>query len=161
MTTEVDWLISPVLPRGKTVTFDGEVKTGKTELALALALALATGKECMDSPAREPIDVIYLHFDGRANGLPQLLTHLGYEVNQDLSRFHYSAGFDCPPMDNRGNVIRYLVDQYNAKAVFLDRPLWVSVDTKGSFKDEDFSGWTATIKQLKEEGVTIVFIDAG
>lgn len=117
-----DWLIEPVVPRGRQVALWATHKTGKSLITLELAAATATGRPCFGNPARRPVDVIYLDMEMTEDDLHERLDSLDYGSDTDLTHLHYYLLPALPPLDSEPGaaVLIDLVHLHHAQLVVLD-----------------------------------------
>jgi hypothetical protein len=113
------WLLEPLIARGRGHSFFAGAKTGKSELMLAVAVRLATGRTF--DGATDPIDVLYLDFEMAAADVRDRLDALGVGP-EDLAHLHYAHLPSLPPLDtDEGG--RQLVDratELGVGHVFID-----------------------------------------
>lgn len=100
-TTDQEWLLEPILAKGRAHALYAGAKSGKSLLLLELAAALATGKQVLNQPKREPQHVLYIDFEMTASDVRDRLDAFGYSIDDDLSHLHYVllpsiGGLDTP-----------------------------------------------------------------
>lgn len=157
-----DWLVHPILPRGRQVALWARHKTGKSLLTLEIAAALATGRGCMNQPAGDPIDVIYLDMEMTEDDLHERLTDLGYGPEDELDRLHYYLLPSLPALDTDagGWALHALADRHQASAVVIDTMARV---VQGDENDADTyrSFYRCTGMGLKARGISVLRLDHG
>jgi hypothetical protein len=95
----VDWLLEPLIARGRGHALYAGAKTGKSLLMLAACAALATGKPFLRQPAGPPVRILYLDYEMTAADLRERLEGYGYGPDDDLSCLHYALLPSIPPLD--------------------------------------------------------------
>lgn len=155
-----DWILEPLLPRGRGVATYAAPKAGKSLLALDCAAALATGRPCLDQPGGGPIDVLYIDAEMTADDLHERLTDMGYGQGIDLSHLHYHVLPDLAPLDTDagGRELAELAEAYGADLVILDT---VAAVIGGNENDADTyrNYWAYTGRRLKAAGRTVWRLD--
>lgn len=158
--TDDDWLIEPLIARGRGHALYAGAKTGKSYFVLAACAALATGRPFLAKPAGEPAGVLYIDYEMTAPDLRDRLTEYGYGPDDDLSRLHYAllptiAGLDT----ERGG------SDLAASAVALGVSLVVIDTTSRAVEGEENDARTYqdlyrhTGIRLKEAGIAMLRID--
>lgn len=94
-----DWLVEPLIARGRAHAMYAGAKTGKSYLILAVCAALATGRAFLDMPAGDPVDVLYMDYEMTAEDIRARLEEFGYGPDDDLSHLHYVLLPSIPPLD--------------------------------------------------------------
>jgi KaiC/GvpD/RAD55 family RecA-like ATPase len=159
---EEDWLVEPVIPRGRQVVLWAIHKTGKSLLALELAAAAATRWDCFGLPAKDAFDVIYLDMEMTEDDLYDRLTSFGYGPEVDLERLHYYLIPSLPPLDTQAGseVLLGLVERHRAALVVIDTMARViygeenSADTYRAYSQH-------TGLRLRAQGVSVLRLDHG
>lgn len=155
-----EWLVEPILPRGRSIAIYSPAKVGKSLLALDLAVRLATGARVLERQAGCPIDVSYFDQEMMTDDTYERLTDAGYDETSDLGRLHYYQLQPLPPLDTPegGQVICDIVKRDRAELVIIDTQSRVlsgeenSADTMRAF-------YIHTGLPLKAMGVTICRLD--
>lgn len=121
--TGEEWLLEPILARGRAHVVYAPHKVGKSLLSLWAALKLATGDE--------PVVVVYLDYEMGEDDLHERVEDMGYGPDHDLSRLRYALLPSLPPLDtpDGGNALMAIVD--NVQEDWPDHHLVVIVDTTG------------------------------
>ena len=155
-----EWLVEPVVPKGRQVALYSPPKEGKSLAALEWAAAKATGAGVLGSPAGEPVDVVYIDQEMTEDDLRERLDDLGYGPNTDLSHLHYYQLSNLPPLDTKhgGRTLVGIAQRDNA--------CWVVVDTVASSVEgaEDSADtlrafWSYTGLPLKQAGIALLRLD--
>jgi hypothetical protein len=151
---------APILGLGRGHVLYAPSKTGKSLLALELAVAVATGKPFLDMPAQPPRKVLYLDYEMVAADLAERLKAFGYSSQDDLSCLRYVRMPGIQPLDTYAG----------GQAVLSDAVMWgaelVIVDTtaRAVLGEENKSETTRdlyrhTLMLLKQIGVTTLRVD--
>lgn len=117
-----DWIVEPILPRGRSVSTYSPAGSGKSLLCLDVGACKATGKAILDQPAGEPEHVVYFDLEMTEGDLQERLREMGYGPDTDLSHLHYYLLPDLPPLDTAagGAEIRRIAALHDAALVIID-----------------------------------------
>jgi hypothetical protein len=120
--TAPEWLIEPVLPRGRAVAIYSPAGQGKSELGLVLAAGAATGRRTLTRPANEPLTVVYFDFEMTEDDVYDRLDLMGYGPDDNLGHLYYYLLPDLPPLDTAegGAEVRAIAAHHNADTVIID-----------------------------------------
>jgi hypothetical protein len=156
-----DWVAEPVLPKGRMTVFYAPAKQGKSEVALAAALAVATGGPIFGQRNDAgPRDVLYLDYEMTPADLFDRLEQFGADDTTDLSHLHYFSVPSMPPLDTpRGaGTVAELAKRVGAELVVIDT-LGRAVEGEENDNDtyRDFARLTGNA--LKAIGVTVLRTD--
>jgi len=122
----LSFVVPEVLPEGTSVLV-GPPKSGKSLLALDIALAIALGSRALHSAHVEDGAVLYIDLDGSQRGMRQRIEKMlpGYEVEGKMDKLE--SNFHCVgrnfPSANEGGLqaIRDFVLRYpNTKLIVID-----------------------------------------
>lgn len=155
-----DWLLEPVLPRGRSVSLYAGAKSGKSLLTLDMIARLVTGQPVLDRIDPTPVTVVYLDLEMTEADLRERLEDLGYGAAHDLSHLHYYLLPSLPPLDTPagGEALRKIVARHSAELVIIDTTSRVisgeenSADTMRAF-------YAMAVLPLKAAGVTVLRLD--
>jgi 5S rRNA maturation endonuclease (ribonuclease M5)/KaiC/GvpD/RAD55 family RecA-like ATPase len=156
-----DWLVEPLLPRERQVALFAPAKTGKSLLALAAALAVATGQDAFGTGrAAEPMPVLYIDLEMSASDVRERLEDMGHGPSSDLSHLVYILGAAVPPLDTPegGAWLAQAIEEVHPALVVLDTMAGAvggaedSADTYRAFAL--FSG-----RVLRNAGVSVLRLD--
>jgi hypothetical protein len=156
---DAEWLLEPILARGRGHAVWARHKTGKSLVLLWMAAELAR---------RPDVVQIYLDYEMGEDDLYERLAEMGYGPESDLSRLRYALLPSLPPLDTEagGRALLEIVDA--EQAVHPGAELVVFADTLGRAvagpeNDADtfrsFHRYTGL--ELKQRGVTYVRADHG
>jgi hypothetical protein len=158
--TSEDWLIEPILPRGRQIALYAPAKVGKSLLALDLAARAAIGLPIFDQLVGLPIEVVYMDMEMGEDDLFERLDDMGYGAHTDFSRFHYYLLPNLPPMDTAagGEAMVRIVQRHKAKLVVIDTTSRV-ISGPENEADTLRNLYQHTGTRLKAEGVTLFRLD--
>jgi len=159
-TPQGEWLLEPILARGRAHALYASAKSGKSLLLLELAAALATGRAVLNQPARDPIPVLYVDYEMTAADIRDRLEAFGYDRTIDLTNLHYVllpsiAGLDTP---EGAKTVIAAVKQKNIQLVVIDttaRAVEGEENTADTYRA--FYRWTGV--NLKALGCTWIRLD--
>lgn len=119
--SDVEWLIEPILARGRGHSFFAKQKTGKSLLLLYLATLLV----------KLGYVVLYYDYEMSEADIYERLIDMGHGPDSDFVRFHYDLLPDLPPLDTQHGARRLigLVDE--VMKLYPDRHVVVILDTMG------------------------------
>ena len=154
-----DFLIDPLLARGRGHALVGAQKTGKSLLGLFLAASVASGRRCLHRPAGDPVPVVYIDAEMTEEDLRDRLEDMGMTVS-DLDLLAYYLRPDIPPLDTApsAQALTRLLDRHRPALVVLDT---VASLVEGPENDADtfrrFARHAGRV--LRDAGVTWLRID--
>jgi hypothetical protein len=159
------WLVYPMLPKGRQIALYATGKTGKSLLLLEIAAALATGRPVLGNPAEPPIHVLYIDFEMTPGDLQERLKALGYshtgaEFEKLKKHLHYAQMPSIPFLDSPdgGAVVEQAVQATQSQLVVIDT-LIRSVEGEENSADTIKNFYRHTGMRLKAAGVTTVRAD--
>lgn len=154
-----DWLIWPLVERGKSVSLYSPAKAGKSLLVLELVAAAVAGKPVLGGPRRAPIRVLYLDQENTATDLRERLAAMGSEA-ADLDRLIYLSFPPIEPLTTArgGATLGTLAERFHPDLIVLDT---VSRFIDGPENDSDT--WHAlelhSLRSLKRAGIAVLRLD--
>ena len=80
-----EWVIEPIVPKGRQVAVYSPPKDGKSLFALDSSAAAAAGRSVLGQPARPPRSVVYLDFEMTPDDVRERLDDLGYGPSRTTS----------------------------------------------------------------------------
>lgn len=156
---EEDWLLEPILARGRGHAMWARHKTGKSLVMLWMAVTLAQ---------RHDVVVIYLDYEMGEDDLYERLDAMGFGPESDLARLRYALLPSLPPLDTAHGAEALLLIVDRVQAEHPDAHLVVIVDTLGrAVHGEENSADTYrafhrhTGLRLKQRGITYARADHG
>lgn len=156
----LEWVIDPVLPKGRLVAMFAKGKAGKSLLTLEWAAALATGREVLWRDTRKPIHVVYIDAEMTEGDIQDRLIDLGYSEDDDLSHLHYYLLQTMPPLDTEagGDALMGIAEEHDAEVVIVDT---VSRVISGGENEADtfINLYRHTGMRLKAAGITFLRLD--
>ena len=117
------WLAEPVIAAERQTVLYAPAKQGKSEVALAIVAAIATGRAILGQRNYAgPKHVIWLDYEMVESDLLERLEALGYSDTDDLSYLHYWSLPSLPPLDTQAgcDVVRGLAAHFAAELVVID-----------------------------------------
>ena len=159
-TTDTEWLIEPLLAKGRAHALYAGAKSGKSLLLLEVAAALATGRPILSQAAQPPTDVLYIDFEMTASDVRDRLEAFGYGEQDDLTHLHYVllpsiAGLDTA--EGAKTVIQ-AIQATGSQLVIIDT---TARAVEGEENDADtmraFYRWSGV--NMKSRGVTWIRAD--
>jgi hypothetical protein len=151
--TDTEWLVEPILAKTRGHALYAGAKSGKSLMLLEIAAALATGKAVLNSPAREPMHVLYVDYEMSAQDIKDRLEAFGYTQADDLTHLHYVllpsiGGLDTP---EGAKTIIDAVHHYGIQLVVIDT---TARAVEGAENDADtlraFYRWTGLALKSKK-----------
>lgn len=157
-----DWLIEPIVPRGRQVALWAVHKTGKSLITLEMAAAAATGTKRLGEPATEPINVVYLDMEMTEDDIHDRLVDLGYGPDTNLEHLHYYLLPALPPLDTPAGsaMLLELVARHQAELLVIDTMARVVAGEENS-ADTYRAFYRHTGLHLKARGVSVLRLDHG
>jgi len=158
--TAGEFLIEPLIPKGRQTALYALAKGGKSLLMLECAAALATGRAVLDQPPREPATVVYLDMEMTEDDLRDRLEDLGYGPDDNLDRLVCFLLPALPPLDTKagGDVLLAICDAYRPDCVLIDT---MGRTIQGPENDADTfrAYFRHTGSRLKAANITTVRLD--
>jgi 5S rRNA maturation endonuclease (ribonuclease M5) len=159
----VRWFASPVAAAGRVTLLYSPGKTGKSLIAMEVAVAAATGMPVLGSPAQEPVQVLYIDQEMTQDDWQDRLEDMGYGEGDAAilnERLHLAQLQAWPPMDTYLGGVCVLQEQqrWAAQLVVIDT---ASKVIKGEENANDTHGafYRSTIVPLKRVGCSVVVLD--
>lgn len=156
---EIDWMVEPLLERGRSVALFAPAKAGKSLLTLEISAGLASGRPVLGNPARPPIPVLYVDLENLRGDVKDRLSALGYEP-EDLGNLYYLTFPNLPALDSAqgGKHLDGVARAYGAEVVIIDtlsRVVTGEEDASTTYRDF----YRHTISPLRARGVTVLRLD--
>lgn len=155
-----DWLIEPILARGRAHVLYAGAKTGKSLLALPIAAAIASGRSVLGNQLQEAQTVLYLDYEMSADDLRERLESFGYGPADDLTRLKYALIPSFDPLDTErgGQQVVRLAKKLGAVLVVIDTT-GRAVEGEENSADTFRALYKHTGMWLKQAGITTLRID--
>ena len=155
-----EWVVEPILPRGRAAGIFAPGGTGKSLLAADIAAAKATGRSIFGQPVQPPASVVYLDLEMTEEDLRERLIDLGYCPADDLSNLHYYQLPMLPPLDSLegGDVLMAIVKLHEPELVIIDTMARV-VEGDENSADTYRSFYRCSGCRLKAAGVGLIRLD--
>lgn len=155
-----DWLLEPILARGRAHALYAGAKSGKSYLILAACAALATGRPFLTKPQNAPHDVLYVDYEMTADDLRDRLIEFGYGPLDDLSRLHYALLPSLPGLDTKegGEALLTAAQAVSAALVIVDTT-GRAVEGEEDSNDVIRAYYRHTGQRLKAAGITCMRLD--
>lgn len=153
-----EWLIEPLLAKGRGHVLFAPAKVGKSLLSLWACLKLATGPD--------DVVVVYLDYEMGEDDLQERVDDMGFTADDDLSRLRYALLPSLPPLDTPegGDALMAIVDAEQQR--WPEHHIVVIIDTTGravvgeeNSADTIRAFYTSTGIKLKRRGVTWARLD--
>jgi hypothetical protein len=156
-----DFLVAPVIAKGRSHEIYAGAKSGKSELVLYLAAMRCEGLAVLDSPAGEPIDIVYIDLEMTEDDVRDRLADMGF-AGTVFKHFHYYLLPALPPLDTRegGAMLARIAARHGAVLVIIDtigRAVGGEENTADTI--QAFHRHTGVV--LKAAGVAVVRLDHG
>lgn len=161
--TEVDpdpeWLVEPLVERGRQVAFFSEAKAGKSLVWLEIAAGLVRGNPVLGNPSRKPITIVYIDQENTKRDVVERLTKMGYD-GSGLERLLYYSFPDLSYLDTEtgGRELYAVARVADADLVILDTLSRV-VEGDENENDTYHNFYKFTGVRLKADGIALVRLD--
>lgn len=119
---EADWLLEPIIPRGRTGAIYAPAGKGKSLLVNYLTYRRATGQHVLDQAAGDPINVVYFDMEQTEDDVYDRFSDMGAGPDTDLTHLYYYLLPALPPLDTPqgGHVILSLAQEHKADLIVID-----------------------------------------
>ena len=161
--TEVDpdpeWLIEPLVERGRQVAFFSEAKAGKSLVWLEISANLVRGNPVLGNPPRKPITIVYVDQENTKRDVVERLTKMGFD-GTGLDRLFYYSFPDISYLDTEagGRELYAIAKVADADLVILDTLSRV-VEGDENENDTYHNFYKYTGVRLKADGIALVRLD--
>jgi hypothetical protein len=161
--TEIDpdpeWLVEPLVERGRQVAFFSEAKAGKSLVWLEIAAKLVRGDPVLGNPPRKPITIVYIDQENTRRDVVERLTKMGFDGN-GLERLLYYSFPDLSYLDTEtgGRELYAVARVADADLVILDTLSRV-VEGDENENDTYHNFYKYTGVRLKADGIALVRLD--
>ena len=155
-----EWLIQPILAKGRQTALYAKAKVGKSLLLLDACAAAVTGRSVFGQPPQPPIRVVYLDLEMTEADVRERLDDLGYGLDDDMSGLAYYMLPDLPPLDSAagGAVVEEIATMHRADLVVIDT---MSRAVEGNENDADTyrDFYRHTGRRIKAMGISLGRLD--
>lgn len=155
-----DFLIAPLVARGRAHSLYATAKVGKSLLLLYVAARAATGRPVLDHPGGAPVRVLYVDLEMTPADLRERLADMGFGPDDDLSNLVYYALPMLAPLDtSQGGAELVALAQYHAVDLVVVDTLSRVLSGEENSADtlRNFARCTGT--PLKAAGVAVIRAD--
>lgn len=155
-----DWLIGPLVARGRGHALWAPAKAGKSLLALHVAACAAVGREVLDQPAGPPVRTLYVDHEMTADDVRERLTDMAFGPDDDLEPLAYLALPDVAVLDSAqgGRELLDVALDHRADLVVIDT-FGRAVAGKENDADTTRAYWRHTGSPLKAAGIASLRLD--
>lgn len=161
--TEIDpdpeWIVEPLVERGRQVAFFSEAKAGKSLVWLEIAANLVRGNPVLGNPARKPVTIVYIDQENTKRDVVERLTKMGFD-GTGLDRLLYYSFPDLSYLDTEsgGRELYAVARVADADLVIIDTLSRV-VEGDENENDTYHKFYKYTGVRLKAEGIALVRLD--
>ena len=119
---DADWIAEPIIPAKRSTALFAPGGTGKSLLALYIAVNLAIGRDPFNGHQTTPTRILYLDYEMTLNDLAERLEHQGHGPNTDLTHLNYALLPSLPGLDQPegGKAVLRLAELCDAELVIID-----------------------------------------
>jgi hypothetical protein len=155
-----DWLVEPVLARGRAHALYAPAKAGKSLLALEIAASVASGRAAFHQGTAEPRNVLYCDFEMSETDVRERLENYGYGPDDNLDGFRYALLPASAPLDTAagGEALVEAARLVEAELVVIDTLSRV-LDGEENSADTLRAFYQHTGRPLKAAKVTLLRVD--
>lgn len=154
-----DWIIEPILRRGKAIVLYSPPKVGKSLLTLEVAAGVATGRRVLGQQCQAR-RVLYVDFENDPeDDVRTRLQDMGYEPDH-LDNLRYLSFPAMAPLDTEtgGRQILAVAKRHQAEVVVIDT-LSRAVAGKENDNDTYLDLYRHTVLQCKRAGIAFMRLD--
>ena len=164
LTAERDFVIPHLLHEGDQGFLYSEPGTGKSLLALEIAVNLALGSQMFDEN-QKPTRVLYLDYENSLSHIKERLESMGYEDEQAWEALEENLIYpnnvdELPPLNTKegGEALLKAAKFYNAKLVIIDT-LMSSIDGDENESDTFLQLGRNTTNRMRSAGIACLYLD--
>lgn len=156
---EIDWLVEPVIERGRLYSMYSPAKVGKSLITLEMMAGLATGHPIFGNPARDPMSVLYIDMENAEEDLVERLSAFGYGPD-DLANLHYLSFPTLSALDSYagGQQLLAAAIHYRAEVIVIDTLSRV-IGGKENDSDTFAALYRNALAPLKGRKITVIRLD--
>ncbi len=156
---EPDWLVEPLIERGRQIAVYSEAKAGKSLLLFEIALALATGRPVLGRPDRKVISIVYIDQENSKPDIRERAVKMGYEGEIPVNLHYYSFPSLAFLDTEQGGQELYALCKYHAADLTIVDTLSRVVEGDENENDTYHDFYKYTGVKLKADGITLVRLD--
>ncbi len=155
-----DFLIEPLIARGRGHALYAPAKAGKSLLALWLAAGAATGRAVLHHPGGAPVRTLYVDHEMTTSDVRERLADMGYGPDDDLEPMAYHCLPSLAVLDSEagGAEVLALAMAHRAELVIIDT-LGRAIGGEENSADtlRNYYRWTGS--PLKANGIAALRLD--
>jgi hypothetical protein len=155
-----DWYVPGVICSGRGHSLYSDAGLGKSLLMREIAASLASGKEALGFPSREPLKVLYLDYENNPqNDIKSSLVDMGFEASE-LANLKVASFPDFAYFDTDEGAAQFieLVDQIDPELIIIDTVSRV-VEGDENANDTWNKFYKLTGMHIKKRGIAYVRLD--
>lgn len=157
------WHAKPLVAAGRITLLYSPGKVGKSLIAMETALAAATGMPVLATPAKDPVNVLYIDQEMTQEDWLERLTGMGYGPSDApllTGRLHLAQLQPWLPMDTYagGAVVAAEAERIGAELVIIDTASKVSRGEENQ-NDTHQAFYRNTVVPLKRMGMSALVLD--
>lgn len=158
--TAEEWLVEPVIPRGRNVSITARHKTGKSEFVLGVIAPAVLGRATLHRAAGAPLRVLYLDYEMTEADVQERLSAMGFGPGDDLEPLAYLLHPPLPPLDEPagGEAVHRLAREHRAELVVVDT-FSRAISGEEDSNDTVRRFYSATVVPLKRDGIAAARLD--
>jgi AAA domain len=158
--SDAEFLVEPLLARGRSHAVYASAKVGKSLLMLEVAAAHATGRAVLEEAPTAPASVVYVDMEMTDDDLHGRLVDLGYTDDDDLALLNYYLLPSLPPLDTAegGVALEGICQRHQPALVVIDTTARV-IEGEENSADTFRAFYRHTGSRLKRLGITYARLD--
>jgi hypothetical protein len=158
--SEENWLLEPLLAKGRNHSITAAAKAGKSLITLAALAPASLGQAVLGRPAGTPLRTLYLDYEMSAADVQERLSGMGFDQRFRPEPFAYLLHTSLPPLDTQagGIQVHELATQHDADLVVIDtysRAIEGADDSTDTIKGL----YRHTITPLLARGIAVLRLD--
>lgn len=159
VTEGADWLVYPLIERGRATTMYAPAGEGKSLVSLEIAAGLAAGRSALGQPM-SPMNVVYWDYENDVALILHRLKSMAYTAEDVADRLHYYSFPDGAGLDTESGAAEVVAaaDRHKAGLVVIDTYA-TSVDGEENSADTARGFARYVVGPLKSRGVANVRLD--
>lgn len=154
------WIVPGIMPEGTTL-LAGRPKTGKSFMALDIALALSWGGYALGKVKVEPRGVLYLSLEDQYRRLQSRIIGLKeFEGGSWPESLHIATSWPRADQGGSDQIRRYLDDHKEIRLIVVDvfQRFRASAKSNGNAYEQDYEAMTALNSVVESHGVSQILI---